>query len=127
LLPPDSTGSIRERLSAARPGKPPSCGRDEEDQVSKAAPPAHRSATELRSQQEIRDDLEVSRNRLASTIDALTYRISPKTIVKRKLEDIRAEFVDADGALRKERVAIVAGAAIGVLALVAAGRMARRG
>jgi hypothetical protein len=69
----------------------------------------------------------VSRNRLASTIDALTYRISPKTIVKRKLEDIRAEFVDADGALRKDRVAIVAGAAIGVLALVAAGRMARRG
>jgi hypothetical protein len=101
-------------------------GGNEEDQVSKAAPPAHRGATELRSQQEIRDDLEVSRNRLSSTIDELTYRINPKTIVKRKLEDIRAPFVDADGALRKDRVAIVAGAAFGFLVLVVAGRMSRR-
>lgn len=95
--------------------------------MSKAAPPAHRSATELRSQQEIRDDLEVSRNRLASTIDELTYRISPKTIVKRKFADIRAEFVDVDGALRKDRVAIVAGALVGFLALCVAARIARRG
>ena len=93
--------------------------------MSKAAPPAQR-ATELRSQQEIRDDLEVSRNRLANTIDELTYRIHPKTMVKRTLEDIRAQFVDAEGGLRKDRVAIVAGAAIGFLALVVAGRMSRR-
>jgi hypothetical protein len=94
--------------------------------VAKAAPPAHRSAIEPRSQQQIRDDLESSRVRLASTIDQLTYRVHPKTIVKRKLDDIRAQFVDADGALRKDKIATMAGAAVGFAALCIAVRMARR-
>jgi hypothetical protein len=95
--------------------------------VSKTAPPAPRGAIEQRSQQEIQDDLELSRNRLANTIDQLTYRISPKTIIKRKLDDIRAQFVDADGAPRKGRIAIVAGVAVGFVALSVVGRMVRRG
>jgi Protein of unknown function (DUF3618) len=94
--------------------------------VAKAAPPAHRNAIEPRSQQQIQDDLESSRVRLASTIDQLTYRVHPKTIVKRKLDDIRAHFVDADGALRKDKIALVAGAAVGFIALSVAVRIARR-
>ena len=94
--------------------------------MAKAAPPGHRSAIEPRSQQQIQDDLESSRLRLASTIDQLTYRVHPKTIVKRKLDDIRAQFVDADGALRKDKIATVAGAAVGLVALCVAVRMARR-
>jgi hypothetical protein len=94
--------------------------------VAKAAPPAHRSAIEPRSQQQIQDDLESSRVRLASTIDQLTYRVHPKTIIKRKLDDIRAQFVDADGAPRKDKIVAVAGAAVGFVALCVFVRMARR-
>jgi Protein of unknown function (DUF3618) len=94
--------------------------------VAKAAPPAQRSAIEPRSQQQIRDDLESSRVRLASTIDALAYRVHPKTIVKRRLDDIRAQFVDADGALRTNRIVTVVGAAVGFVVLSVVVRLARR-
>lgn len=93
--------------------------------MSKAAPPAHRSAIGPRSQQQIRDDLESSRVRLAGTIDQLTYRVHPKTIVKRKLDDMRAQFVDADGAPRKDKIVTVAGAAVGFVVLCVAVRMFR--
>jgi Protein of unknown function (DUF3618) len=94
--------------------------------VAKAAPPAHRSAIEPRSQQQIRDDLESSRVRLASTIDQLTYRVQPTTIVKRRLDDIRAQFVDANGALRKDKIVIVASVAVGFVALRVVARLRRR-
>ncbi len=69
-----------------------------------------------RSPQDLEYDIERTRDRLADTLDELLFRIKPKTIVQRQIEDTKAHFVDARGQLRTEKVVAVAGAAIGVVA-----------
>lgn len=69
-----------------------------------------------RSPQELEDQIETTRDRLADTLDELLFRIKPKTIVQRQIEETKAHFVDAQGQLRTEKVAAVAGAAVGVVA-----------
>jgi hypothetical protein len=77
-------------------------------------------SSDARTPDQITADIATTRNRLAGTIDQLVYRAKPKTIAQRQLESTKASFFDANGALRKDRVAIVAGIAVGVVALVVA-------
>ena len=57
----------------------------------------------------IESDIEVTRARLASTIDQLVYRASPKTIFRREVASVKAYFVDPSGAPRQDHILKVAG------------------
>jgi hypothetical protein len=62
-------------------------------------------------------EIEETRERLATTIDQLLYRASPKTIVSREVSSIKAHFVDAEtGAPRTDNILKAAGAVVGVVA-----------
>jgi hypothetical protein len=63
----------------------------------------------------IESDIEVTRARLASTIDQLVYRTSPKTIAKREVNAVKGYFVDANGAPRTENIIKVVGGVVGVV------------
>ena len=69
-----------------------------------------------RSPQDLEHDIENTRDRLADTLDELLFRIKPKTIVQRQIDDTKSHFVDAQGHVRTEKVAAVAGAVVGVVA-----------
>lgn len=73
---------------------------------------------------QIVDDIEVIRERLAITVDALVDRTNPKNIARRGLADVKAKFVDpADGSVRYETVVPVV---LGVVGTVAALVVLRR-
>ena len=63
----------------------------------------------------IESDIEMTRERLASTIDQLVYRTSPKTIAKREVNQVKGYFVDADGAPRTDNILKVVGGVVGVV------------
>jgi hypothetical protein len=63
----------------------------------------------------IESDIEMTRERLASTIDQLVYRTSPKTIAKREVNQVKSYFVDASGAPLTENIVKVVGGVIGVV------------
>ncbi len=64
----------------------------------------------------LESDIEQTRERLASTIDELVFRASPKTIVGRQLDSTKAHFVDVEtGGPRTDNILKVAGAVVGVL------------
>jgi Protein of unknown function (DUF3618) len=63
----------------------------------------------------IESDIEVTRERLASTIDQLVYRASPKTIAKREMNQVKGYFVDPNGAPRTENILKVVGGVVGVV------------
>lgn len=71
----------------------------------------------------IESDIELTRERLAGTIDQLLYRSSPKTIARREANQVKAFFVDESGAPRTENIVKVAG---GVVAAVVVFRVLRR-
>ncbi|MGH3354310.1 MAG: DUF3618 domain-containing protein [Nocardioidaceae bacterium] len=80
-----------------------------------------------RSPKDLEHDIETTRDRLADTLDELLFRIKPKTIIGRQVEETKAAFVDSEGNLRTEKVAAIAGAAIGAVALfVVVRRFSRR-
>lgn len=61
-------------------------------------------------------EIEETRERLASTIDQLLYRASPKTIVGREVSSIKAHFVDpATGQPRTDNILKTAGIVVGVV------------
>jgi hypothetical protein len=64
----------------------------------------------------IESDIEVTRERLASTIDQLAYRASPKTIAKREVGQVKSFFVDANGP-RTGNILKVAGGLAGTVAV----------
>jgi hypothetical protein len=64
-------------------------------------------------------DIEETRERLAATIDELTYRISPKTIAQREVASIKGYFVDAQGAPRQDNIVKVVGGVVAVVGLMA--------
>ena len=64
------------------------------------------------------DDIERTREQLAVTIDALVDRASPKNIAARQMERLRAQFVAADGSPRLDQIGKVAGAVVGLVAVV---------
>ncbi len=61
-------------------------------------------------------DIEATRQRLAETIDKLTYRASPKTVARREVASVKAVYVDADGRPRTDNVLKTAGVVIGLVA-----------
>ena len=63
----------------------------------------------------IESDIEMTRERLASTIDQLVYRTSPKTIAKREVNQLKGYFVDPDGAPRTDNILKVVGGVVGVV------------
>lgn len=65
-------------------------------------------------------EIEETRERLASTIDQLMHRASPKTIVSREVADVRAFFVDpVTGEPRTENILKVVGGVVGTIAVFA--------
>ncbi len=64
-------------------------------------------------------EIEETRQRLASTIDQLMHRASPKTIVAREVADVKSFFVDPlTGEPRTENVLKVVGGVVGTIALL---------
>jgi hypothetical protein len=63
----------------------------------------------------IESDIEMTRERLASTIDELVYRTSPKTIAKREVRQFKAYFVGPDGSPRTDNILKVVGGVVGVV------------
>ena len=71
-----------------------------------------------KSPDSIENEIEATRERLASTIDQLVYRASPKTIARREVATVKAVFVDAQGNPRTDNILRVAGAVAGFVVLV---------
>lgn len=70
-------------------------------------------------QSSLETEIEQTRERLASTIDELVYRTSPKTIVSRQVAQTKAHFVDVDsGAPRTGNILKVAGGVVGVVVVL---------
>ncbi|HET9020647.1 MAG TPA: DUF3618 domain-containing protein [Ornithinibacter sp.] len=71
-------------------------------------------------------EISARRDRLAQTIDELTYRVHPKTIIHRQAEAAKARFADVattpEGELRVERLAAV----VAVVAVVGGWLVYRR-
>jgi len=66
----------------------------------------------------IESDIEITRERLASTIDPLVYRTSPKTIARREVSSVKAYYVDVStGAPRTDNILKTAGVVAGCVAL----------
>jgi hypothetical protein len=66
----------------------------------------------------IETEIEATRDLLAITIDQLVYRASPKTIMRREIDNVKAHFVDPQGNARTDNIAKVAGAVVGVVTLM---------
>ena len=65
-------------------------------------------------------EMEVTRERLADTIDQLVHRTSPKTIARREITSLKGYFVDLrTGQPRTTNILKVAGGVVGVEVLVA--------
>lgn len=66
----------------------------------------------------LEQEIAETRERLASTIDQLIYRSSPKTIVSREVSSIKAHFVDSEtGQPRTDNILKVVGGVVGVVAV----------
>ncbi|MFT4187913.1 MAG: DUF3618 domain-containing protein [Aeromicrobium sp.] len=56
------------------------------------------------------------RENLAATIDELIDRTSPKTIMRRNVEAVKARFVDENGSPRPETIVPIVAAVAGTIA-----------
>jgi len=74
----------------------------------------------------LESEIEATRARLAATIDQLAYRASPKTIVKREINSIKAHFVDPQGNPRTDNILKVVGSVVGFAVVVVVLRKATR-
>ncbi len=70
-----------------------------------------------RTPAEIEADIERTRARLAGTVDAIADRVKPANVVRRGADSAKAQFVDSQGNLRAQRVAVLAAVA-GAVGLV---------
>ena len=64
---------------------------------------------------DIEREIEEARERLATTIDQLLYRSSPKTIVGREVAAVKAHYVDANGQPRTDNILKTVGGVVGVI------------
>ena len=85
--------------------------------VAVAPPPSLRPAGP-RTPDQIERDIELTRARLAGTIDELGYRVKPATIAKRTADKAKATVIDETGAPRTNRIAVIGGAVAAVIGLV---------
>ncbi|MFD9391843.1 DUF3618 domain-containing protein [Streptomyces sp. NPDC060000] len=105
--------------------------------------------SDTRTPAQIEADIRARREVLAETLDEIGVRVHPKTIVgdakakvvanvdhtlgkayvqvNRAVSEVRAQFVDEEGAPRLERVVPVALVVVGVVGLLAFGGRGRRG
>ena len=67
---------------------------------------------------DIVDEIEQIRERLAGTVDQLVDRTNPKNIARRSLADVKAKFVAPDGSVRLETVVPVVLGVVGTVAAV---------
>ncbi len=72
---------------------------------------------------ELVDEIDEIRERLASTVDELVVAVHPRSIAKRTLASVKARFVDENGAVRTEVVLPIVG---GVAAVVVGAVVIRR-
>jgi hypothetical protein len=75
-------------------------------------------ASEQQTPEEIEAEIAATRARLASTVDELVDRAHPRNVAKRQVEQARSQVFDAEGNLRSEKIATVAGAIAGVVVLL---------
>jgi hypothetical protein len=79
-----------------------------------------------RSENEIEADLSATRDRLARTVDELTFRASPAEIKRRQVERLRAKgnevAFDEDGEPRLDRLAAALGGVSGAALVVGVAR-----
>lgn len=64
------------------------------------------------------DEIEQIRNRLAGTVDELLDRTSPKKVFRRKVDAIKAHFFDEQGSPRLENIVPVAVGTVAVVGLL---------
>ena len=65
-------------------------------------------------------DIESARDHLASTIDQIVDKVSPKQIAARETTRLKARFVGPDGSPRLETIVPVVGVVVGAVVLVVA-------
>jgi hypothetical protein len=66
----------------------------------------------------LENEIEETRERLASTIDQLLHRVHPKTVVSREVSSVKGYFVDArTGAPRTDNILKVVGGVAGFVGL----------
>ena len=65
---------------------------------------------------ELVDEIDQIRDRLADTVDALLDRTNPKNVARRSLADLKARFVDETGSPKLETILPLVGGAIAVVA-----------
>ena len=88
--------------------------------------PGGEAPRDTRSPAQIEADLDATRARLSDTLDELQERLSPRTLARQAGRGVKAGFVDPDsGRVRPRRAALVAGAAGGAAAALAAVRTLR--
>ena len=76
------------------------------------------SDTKPRTAEQIEADIAATRARLASTVDELVDRASPKNVALRQVEQAKAQVFDEQGRLRTQKIATVAGAVAGVIGML---------
>lgn len=65
-------------------------------------------------------EIQETRERLATTIDQLLYRVHPKTIASREVSSIKGHYVDpATGQPRTDNILKTVGGVVGVIVLFA--------
>ncbi len=75
---------------------------------------------------ELVDEIEQIRMRLAGTVDELVDRAHPKSIARRSAHSIKSRFVDERGSLRFETIVpLVAGTAAVITAFAVIRRLTR--
>ncbi|MGI8612966.1 MAG: DUF3618 domain-containing protein [Nocardioidaceae bacterium] len=76
-------------------------------------------AADQRDDDSIVADIDMTRDRLAATIDQIVDRANPKNAARRSAERLKAHFVAPDGSVRMENAAPVAGGLLGAVVLIA--------
>lgn len=64
---------------------------------------------------ELVQEIDEIRERLANTVDELVVAVHPRSIARRTFASIKSRFVDETGAVRTEVVLPIAGAAAAVI------------
>ncbi len=74
---------------------------------------------------DIERDIEQTRARLAMNVEALAAKLSPASLAHQAQDSARRQVIDEQGRLRAGRAAALAGALVGVIAVVVLRRRAR--
>ena len=70
------------------------------------------------------DEIDEIRDRLADTVDALIDRTNPKNVARRSLADLKAHFVDETGSPKLGTILpVVGGTALAIAGIVAIRRL----